>query len=88
MFKTRQPKFIFPRFIYGAAGLLILALGLSAFVGVVVPSGHEARKDSSDSLTYLLAVICSLPFLAVGLAFWMRGRYWKREAERLSRREG
>ncbi len=87
MSETRHQKFIIARLVYGASGLLSMLLGLGGFVGIVLPSKTDVRFDLAEPLTYVFALLCSLPFLVIGLALWLRGRYWRREAHRGSWRK-
>ena len=84
MSEMRRSKFVIARLVYGALGLLSLLVSLGAFTGIVIPSKSDVLTDSSEPQTYILALLCSLPFLAIGLALWLRGRYWKRQADPIS----
>ena len=46
MSKRRHPRFILARLVYGAAGVLTLVLGLSAFLGIVLQTRSHALKVS------------------------------------------
>jgi hypothetical protein len=78
---SRRHRYLIARVVYAAAGSVVLFLGLGVLIGSFLPRRSDAPVDLSDPLTYLMAMLCSFPLLAIGGVLWCRCCWWRKRAD-------